>query len=150
MPKEHVTDPRTQTRIVVGWERDRDMSIAVTTPAEQSVFWRLLAGSDDAPAAVDHGRVIFLAQVVAAAIEMYPIPSVDHCVDCDVTLCPRHDRERQEAYDARGTAILNALDTAAGSVILGSLWFPMEDRRQVNHLIRLVRRARDAAFGKDE
>lgn len=150
MPKEHITDQRTQTRIVVGWERDRDMAIAVTTPAEQSVFWRLLAGSDEAPAAVDHGRVILVAQAVAAAIEMYPIPTDFDCSKCDLTLCEQHDRARQEAYDARGTAILNALDTLAGSVALGSLWFPIEDRRQVNDLIRRLRHARDQTFGRDE
>lgn len=50
-------------------------------------------------------------------------------------------------YDEIGTRVLNMLDTTCGS--LDSLWATM-DRKQINDLIRVLRRARDAAFGRDE
>lgn len=34
--------------------------------------------------------------------------------------------------------------------VYGSLWFTFEHRRQINDLIRNLRKARDSAFGKDE
>lgn len=42
------------------------------------------------------------------------------------------------------------LDAVTGSTPFGtSVWW-RPDRRQINDLIRLLRRARDAAFGRDE
>lgn len=46
-----------------------------------------------------------------------------------------------------GESLLNMLDTVCGSFT--SLWATM-DRQEVNTLIRVLRRARDSAFGKDE
>lgn len=151
MPKEHVTDERTQLRAYVGWERDRDMSIAVTTPGESSIFWQLLAGGSE-PGSINHGAVIELARAVEAVFALYPIPQYTSD-DPASTLNEREDRERQEALDARGQAILNCLDRQARGVDAGglfsSLWFPIDDRRTVNKLIRLLRKARDQAFGAD-
>jgi hypothetical protein len=46
-----------------------------------------------------------------------------------------------------GESVLNLFDTTCGS--FDSLWATM-NRKQINDLIRILRRARDSAFGKDE
>lgn len=48
-----------------------------------------------------------------------------------------------------GRAIIAALDEVSYGQMNG-LWSDVNDRQQVNALIRQLRRARDAAFGEDE
>lgn len=53
-----------------------------------------------------------------------------------------------EDDEALGRAVLNTLDTI-NVVVFDSLWSNL-DRHRLNRLIRLLRKARDAAFGRDE
>lgn len=50
--------------------------------------------------------------------------------------------------EAVGRSLLNVIDVASGDNCSG-VWSNL-DRYGLNHLIRILRRARDQAFGKDE
>lgn len=140
MPKEHLTDPRTMTRLVIGWQRDRDIGVAVTTPAERSIFWHLLAAGEDpeTPDVVSHSALIALADMMTEVIER--TPGVEAASD---------SASEAGAKVNRGRVLLHRLDAMANTNDLGRLWFPILDRAKVNDAIRLLRRARDGAFGKD-
>lgn len=138
MPKEFV-ESSDDVRVAVGWSSEQGVQLGVTTPGERSVFWQFLTG-DDHPGDLSNRRLIELTQGVTDACDRYPVTdgSLDHLTEVQA-----------ESLIARGIAILNALDRQTNGPV-GSLWFSFDDRRQVNHLIRLLRRARDSAFGRDE
>lgn len=57
-------------------------------------------------------------------------------------------RNKVEEYDAHEAAQTKGTESYFGAESLGMFWSP--NRYQINQLIRVLRRARDQAFGADE
>jgi hypothetical protein len=119
MPREMVESICSPYHTKVGWSSDRDVQVGIEVEGQGSIFWALF----DNEAREELGQ---------------------HVKMIDVAGMSNHEV---------ASAVLNILDTAGGVEEPGNssfngLWATL-DRRGCNQLIRLLRRARDTAFGAD-
>ncbi len=142
MPREKIHD-RTQSQpfdIHVGWSKDQDMQVGieVTEPL-----------TDRSPATLL--QVLYGGRIERAAVAAKVMQTL---IDANV-MTPVLDRKVMGGEDLVDVglhiieAVDEALDEVAGKGHTGIWWTP-PSRRHINDLIRLLRRARDAAFGRDE
>jgi hypothetical protein len=111
-------------RVKVGWGVGLDVQVGVEGDDGRSLFWLLLGSHAELLGAE-------VRRVVAEANE----------TDSDGKVVPLGDF-------AIGQNVLNVLDVVSHGGYAG-LWADL-DRRGCNELIRVLRRARDSAFGRDE
>lgn len=116
--------------VQVGWSRDGEyVQVASVTHRQRSIWWQLLAPADDSD--TENQRLTALGQLVHTAIREAP-----------------QDAGMPGPYDADiGRTLLNLLDTTYGP--MDGLYVSL-DRTRINRLIKLLRKARDAAYGRDE
>lgn len=122
MPKETISDPNGSYDVKVGWSSGQGVQLGVADPLGGSLFWTML-GSEDAQS----NLVKHVESNLAALADEHPngAPTLN-----------------------KAAAILNAMDQTT-IIVFDSLWSDL-NRDRCNRLIRLLRKARDAAFGKDE
>lgn len=142
MPRETVPNHSSGDFLVhVGWQKDMHMQVGITTPDDGSGQHHLVDyfyGSD--PTLERIGRSL------VALLDGEP----DRCV----TEALDNFRAAQDSDAERGALLVlgrHVLDVVTGSAegpSTGLWWTP--SRFQVNALIRLLRKARDAAHGRDE
>lgn len=106
--------------VKVGWTRDLDVQIGVAEADERSMWW-----------VFGENYTIKLGELILNAVESSN--------DINFT--------EEERMVVIGETVLNSLDSTCGS--FDSLWATM-DRKEINELIRILRKARDSAFGRDE
>jgi hypothetical protein len=136
MPKERIfteypqdpADPSFRPfQMDVAWNKDMDMQVGIATHDDRHLVDYIYADEQ-----VQIGRLLF-----KRLVEALDIPPRDF----------RTSEAEAEFMNALGR---EALDAVTGSTPFGtSVWWT-PTRHQVNMLIRLLRRARDAAFGRDE
>jgi hypothetical protein len=145
MPREvvHCDGP---FHVKVGWAADRDVQLGVEGDEGRSLNW-LLYGGDDTLQRIG-------AQVYSAVQEIRDNPG-----GLEASAAHRH-RGTIDAELELGRRILNALDCVphmpaqdappGENVSYGykGVWATL-DRHGINRLIRLLRKARDSAFGAD-
>lgn len=139
MPKEIIrnANDRESFRLVVGWEREAGHVQVGIEAVEQADGQHHLIDQiyGDGTAAIG---VLFLEALQRFGRDITDDgPSALAATDAAVEMTP----------DLLGRLILDAV---TGSTPYGSSVWVSPDRGMLNHLIRLARRARDAAFGKDE
>lgn len=124
MPKESVTplDPEGPYTVKVGW--NHGVQVGVASDSYRSLVWLLMA--PEGPSQDD--RCMRIGQAVEEALRV------------------GHAQNEVFSLEAQGRAVLNALDTVQ---VFSGVWADL-DRRGCNQLIKLIRKARDAAFGRDE
>lgn len=110
--------------VKVGWTRDMYMQIGLEDSEERSLFW-ILTGND------------IKRTAIGEAIRKIVIPEKDS------PLYNKPDLTDKEICEA----VLNLLDTVCYPN--SSIW-ATPSRQKANELIRLLRKARDSAFGRDE
>lgn len=119
MPRELIQAAQEPFHPKVGWAADRDVQIGIEVEGQRSIFWTLFEHEDRERL----GR------------EVRRIQNMESSTDEEI-----------------GCVLLNVLDVAAtGPSVTGSyagLWATL-DRQGCNRLIRVLRRARDSAFGAD-
>lgn len=125
-----------QFQVQVGWQRDTDMQLGITVPDTGSGQHHLVDyfyGS--VPVCTEVGRLTWekLHTLVPEAFQPLDFRSSDQEV---------------EFYLSVGRQVLDAVTGAEDGPSTGLWWTP--SRFQVNALIRLLRRARDQAMGRDE
>jgi len=124
MPKETISTAGPYN-VRVGWNQGGSLQVGVEATGERSLFWTLL-GDQEVLGKLGRGLAKLGAHSPSAAIA---------------------DDE------AAGRALLDLLDTVSqGAGPNGSyqgIWSDL-DRHDCNDLIRILRRARDAAHGRDE
>lgn len=116
----------------VGWAADRDVQVGIESDNGVSIPW-LLFGSGDPDGQLE--RLAALGEKVHIIAS-----SATSSTATMATLSP-------EQYVEMGRLMLNTLDVVAGMQYDG-LWASL-DRQGVNRLIRILRKARDSAFGAD-
>lgn len=141
MPRETIITSRfpgdDNFNVKVGWNRDMDVQIGISESMDRSMWWvfgekYLDQIGEDVQKAITAG---------------VPTDDYDFTVKTmDGKLCINETR-RDLTNEELGNVILNLLDTTCGS--FDSLWSTLS-RKDINDLIRVLRRARDSAFGKDE
>lgn len=142
MPKEKILPPGTTDvfQAVIGWTRDRDVQVGVAHVDGVSLFWQLVVGQ-----LADIGEEKALTRRLA---ELGARIREDLGLGTDI---PPEIREKDPGllrHDADlASGVLNLLDVFAHAP--SSVWADL-DRQGCNDLIRQTRRARDAAFGRDE
>lgn len=125
MPRESVASAVDEFVVQVGWG-PAGVQVATEMPNGKSMFWQLFGESTD--------QLGQAARDAVAAAE---------------TIGPDSDGKGRPALSDEevGQAILDALDVIAPTY--RGLWATI-DRADCNRLIRLLRKARDASFGRDE
>jgi hypothetical protein len=142
MPRETVPNQPgdQQFQVKVGWQKDMHMQVGIETP--------------EGPAGQHHlvdyfyGQPAVLAQIGTALANA--IHDEDHELNAAL-FALREARESDTDQAARQHVGRQVLDIVTGSgegPSTGLWWTPT--RFQVNSLIRLLRKARDAAYGRDE
>lgn len=131
MPRETITTPTPADdfEVKVGWARDMDMQIGVEQAQGKSLFWQLL------------GSEVLLPEIGMAtrwAVSGSSLSLEEYSAN-------EANTEGDNVNIAR--RLLNAMDTSAPWY--QGVWANL-DRKGCNDLIRILRRARDAAFGRDE
>lgn len=120
----------------VTWGNDRaDVRIGTTTQHGKALAWQLFG----------HDRGLFALGQMVQSIAVPVVGDGGH----------PHTSEQQEAFDQQivdlcvqlGRDLLNAIDVEFGAIDGAYVGL---DRRSVNAAIKLLRRARDGSFGKDE
>lgn len=131
MPRETIVTPTPNEvfEAKVGWERDRDVQVGVTTVDGKSLAWQLFGTSR-----VEVGRLLVDLLNKAAAF----MAGKDFI----------NEAAFEEECVRLASTFLDSLDAIPGLAYEG-VWANL-DRRGCNDLIRILRRARDAAFGRDE
>lgn len=124
MPRERVEAVCDPWQPVVGWSHDHGVQVATVAEGDRSVYWCLLGA--DVEMLVRVGQAV---RVTAEAAAHEPTGESVGWTDEEV-----------------GRILLNSLDVIAPT---SGLWADL-NRRGCNDLIRVLRRARDAAFGRDE
>ena len=111
--------------VKVGWASERHVQVGVEGDSGRSLFW-LLYGDK-------------LAQLGSDLSRFFAVP-----VDAVST------EAEKEALAERGRGVLNVLDCLSdfGERGYAGVWADL-DRAGINRLIRILRKARDAAFGAD-
>lgn len=140
MPREtvpyHPTDGE-PFKALVTWRKDADMQLGLEVADSHDGQHSLVdALFGDAPTATAIGRLLLdkLREDWALTLQ---IPPVDF----------KTADEEAEFFAAVGRTVLDAV-TGSQRDYLGIWWTP--DRYQINALIRLLRKGRDEAFGRDE
>lgn len=127
MPKELIRDVAGGFDVRVGWQPDSYVQVGVELSGDEVILERLYGNRD---VLREVGRTM-----LDAIVKLDPLPlTTDEQVDA--------------ACDATGRAVLEAV-AAAGSEEFKGLWSTL-DRDGCNRLIKVLRRARDSAFGRDE
>lgn len=123
MPRETIPadSPDADTHLLVSWTPSLQVQVGVEYVQGEGVL-RMLYGAD-----TDH--LGHAARAVEAVVLDY-------------------QKQTGGSYEELGSLILSAFEDNYG--IYSSLWVPGLDRPGVNKLIRVLRRSRDAVFGKDE
>lgn len=122
-------------RVNVTWGPDTYVQIATTTYESIPFWWQVLAGANTSDEVTKRLDVLgaLLREVVHAGDE---IPE------------DSEGKGRIAAHQAEvARDFLNALDTTYGP--MDGMYVSL-DRRRINDLIRVLRRARDSAYGRDE
>lgn len=122
MPKETIrmNDDFNNFNVQVGWTKDREMQVGIDHSEGRSLFWVLLERN----------------------VEWIGLEARRIVAEAD-------DPETLSLGDIRlGKNILNMLDCSTSGPV-SSVW-TTPSRHEVNELIRVLRRARDSAYGKDE
>lgn len=129
MPKETVHDLIGAYDVRIGWTNDRDVQVGVETAEGHALLSRLY-GDDETLAAI--GRKLADSGMIPPA----PTPQADH---------------GHTWLAAQGRYVLNVIEGSASNPTgsFTGVWSTL-DRAGCNRLIKAVRRARDAAFGRDE
>lgn len=122
MPKEVIRPATDPFEVKVGWDPNRaDVTVGVELMGERSLFWQFLGHTTDE-------RVKLGDQIRRLALVNY------------------------EDDEQLGIAVLNLLDVCASAP--GPFGYQgihaCLDRGGINRLVRVLRRARDSAFGPDE
>lgn len=139
MPKETIRrreDGRTSDEfaVTVGWNAHGGTQVGVEHDKSRSLVWQLYGpGSPEVEpleSSPSTTPLIKVGQAVAEGVARYRAEN--------------DGAEPNEYY--LGQIVLNALDVVN---VFHGVWADL-DRRQINDLIKLLRRARDAAFGRDE
>lgn len=124
MPRETIITSRfpgdDNFNVKVGWNRDMDVQIGITESMDRSMWWVYGEKRKE-----ELGSEI--EKIVIEARQGFP---------------EGFDRSEDIAEN-----VLNLFDTILGS--LDSMWSTLS-RKDINDLIRVIRRARDSAFGRDE
>lgn len=124
MPRETIITSRhpgdDNFNVKVGWNRDMDVQIGITESMDRSMWWVYGEKRKE-----ELGSEI--EKIVIEARQGFP---------------EGFDRSEDIAEN-----VLNLFDTMLGS--LDSMWSTLS-RKDINDLIRVLRRARDSAFGRDE
>lgn len=131
MPKDRIDG--TDASVMIGWGREQaDVQVGVGTQDGKSLLWTLY-GDDDKRTQIGKTLVFELGL---------------HDQIGEVT---SSDEYNQRCADLTGQ-VLNIVESAGWSSVMAyeSFWVTLSRRSQINDLIKLLRRARDAAFGKDE
>lgn len=139
MPKEMIhsrTPGQAGYQVEVGWQRDFSMQVGVVNDDGRSLFWTLTeCASYEMSKEEQARRLAELGSMIQAALAA-PMDE------------PGEGMPPQFAGMSRiGALVLDTLDAFAGSHrgVFADL-----DRAQANALVRLLRKARDAAYGRDE
>ena len=134
MPRETISDPNGSYDVRVGWHQDQGVQIGVADPEGRSLFWIMAVGtartSDD------------------LRLRRLGLQVTDALAKDGFVLGHEADYSPDEICGRVGAVVLDALDTHVG-LTFESLWSDL-DRTRCNRLIRLLRKARDSAFGRDE
>lgn len=124
MPRETIITSRhpgdDNFNVKVGWNRDMDVQIGISESMDRSMWWVYGEKRKE-----ELGSEI--EKIVIEARQGFP---------------EGFDRSEDIAEN-----VLNLFDTILGS--LDSMWSTLS-RKDINDLIRVLRRARDSAFGRDE
>lgn len=136
MPREIIESVDVDTRpprVNVVWGPDTYVQVATTTYDSIPFWWQVLGIGEDEEAT--EKRLTVLGELVRAVV------NENAAIDNGVT------GRAAEPASKVGRDFLNALDVKYGSL---DGMFVTLDRRKINDLIRVLRRARDSAFGRDE
>lgn len=114
----------------VGWNRDAGfVQVASVTHRQRSMWWQVLAPANNSD--TENQKLAIVGECVHRALREAP-----------------HDDSTPGPTDAEiGRTLLNIFDTTYGP--MDGLYVSM-DRPRINRLIKLLRKARDAAYGRDE
>ena len=127
MPRETIITSRfpgdDNFNVKVGWNRDMDVQIGINESLDRSMWW-VYGGKR----VEEIGHEI--SKIVEQAEREFPGAHNEEDRDTDI-----------------GQNVLNLFDTMLGS--FDSMWSTL-NRKDINDLIRVLRRARDSAFGRDE
>jgi hypothetical protein len=109
-----------QFNVSVGWWPDRDVQVGVTTTQGLSLLNAL------------YGHPATVSKIGKAAVEVF---GLDDTNGFDYANC--------------GAAVLRLVEDAGDHPYEG-IWSTLGNRMDPNRLIKVLRKARDAAFGRDE
>lgn len=119
--------------VTVSWGKDTYVQVATITYESIPFWWQVLANGRDENDTEE--RLAVLGDILRSVVNFnagYDTPSPG--------------RVESPASEV-GRAFLNALDTTYGPL---DGMFVSLNRTKINDLIRVLRRARDSAFGRDE
>jgi hypothetical protein len=174
MPKEIVAGsavPGTDDgfHVKVGWTADRSVQLGVETDQGHSLFWVLLGATVTAQHQTSESetqerertrrRLAELGARVREAVESIPRGGPADAARYELAKVEARDDALAEAFpesdighlfaDARvGEAVLNVMDEMTILEYTG-VWADLS-RDGCNRLIKIIRKARDAAYGPDE
>lgn len=138
MPREYVSDEadhaQPPSQAWVCWGPDTHVQVA-TTPGDGIPFWWQVLASGETSDAVDE-RLAVLGALTRTVV-------IRHTEANGAVIAPQTPNSDTEI----GRDLLNALDTTYGP--MDGMYVSL-NRRGVNDLIRLLRKARDSAYGRDE
>lgn len=134
MPREHINAVSPPFYPIVGWGIGTDVQVATGVDGGRSIFWQLMEGQ--------------LGPLGHKLIEVFDGWTKDIEERKKTQTSEATDEDAYYAAERLAAATLNALD-ATTIMTYDSLWATL-DRSGVNEMIRVLRRARDQAFGKDE
>lgn len=138
MPKEIVESwsDHEPYHVKVGWTPDHSVQVGVEADEGRSLFWLLLGIGSAFDAEQTNRRLDELGRAVREIVERNAALGDDQ-------------KGRPALPDHQvGADLLNALDTMT-IIEYSGVWSTL-DRGGCNRLIKLLRRARDAAYGADE
>lgn len=131
MPQERIHTNIPPFDVRVGWSRDRDVQVGVGEYEDRSLLWVLFGDEENRKR---------LARALPALL-------------ADL---PRNTGKIDDTYQVSDEfikSLFNLIESKTGpgeqGYTLSSVWSTL-DRDECNKLIRLVRKARDQAFGRDE
>lgn len=136
MPRETIETIDVSDRppsVNVSWGPDTHVQIATTTYEDIPFWWQVLASGWDEEET--EKRLSVLGELARSVVDQHA------AVDNGET-----GRGESPASEV-GRSLLNALDTTYGP--MDGMYVSL-NRRKINDLIRVLRRARDSAFGRDE
>jgi len=138
MPKERIFgNPSAMFNPVVGWRPDGSVQLGVESSGGYSLMDIFYGGVEDYQSK-EHQRQI-QSRMVEILVEkgMVKVPS-----------SLRTDEEKDQFVRETARAVLDAVTGSATGMDTG-VWADL-DRRMINDTIRVLRKARDSAYGRDE